>query len=77
MKISVSDLYRPNFCLDCFSRWINAVISIAALCLALKLPYPLMAALANLGGGIVCEYTGVVPIDAQRLLREATQYLTL
>nr|WKN38484.1 bifunctional ADP-heptose synthase [Tunicatimonas sp. TK19036] len=55
----------------------DTVISIAALCLALKLPYPLMAALANLGGGIVCEYTGVVPIDAQRLLREATQYLTL
>ena len=31
MKMSVSDLYRPNFCLDSFSRWINAVISIAAL----------------------------------------------
>ena len=55
----------------------DTVISIAALCLALRLPCPLMAALANLGGGIVCEYTGVVPIDASRLLQEATQYLSL
>ncbi|MEQ9439725.1 MAG: bifunctional ADP-heptose synthase [Cyclobacteriaceae bacterium] len=55
----------------------DTVISIAALCLALHLPCPLMAALANLGGGIVCEYTGVVPIDASRLLKEATQYIAL
>lgn len=55
----------------------DTVISIAALCLALRLPISLTASLANLGGGIVCEYTGVVPIEASRLLREAEQYLTL
>ncbi|WKN45285.1 bifunctional heptose 7-phosphate kinase/heptose 1-phosphate adenyltransferase [Tunicatimonas pelagia] len=55
----------------------DTVISIAALCLALQLPSPLMASLANLGGGIVCEYTGVVPIDAVRLLEEATEHLAL
>ncbi len=55
----------------------DTVISIAALCLALQLPNPLMASLANLGGGIVCEYTGVVPIEASRLLQEATEHLTM
>ncbi len=55
----------------------DTVISIAALCLALQLPIPLTASLANLGGGIVCEYTGVVPIDVSRLLQEANQHLTL
>ncbi|MGB3587113.1 MAG: bifunctional ADP-heptose synthase, partial [Tunicatimonas sp.] len=55
----------------------DTVISIAALCLALQLPSPLMASLANLGGGIVCEYTGVVPIEASRLLQEATEHLTM
>jgi len=55
----------------------DTVISIAALCLALKLPNSLLASLANLGGGIVCEYTGVVPINTPRLLEEATQYLSL
>ena len=55
----------------------DTVISIAALCLALQLPIPLMASLANLGGGIVCEYTGVVPIEASRLLQEATEHLII
>ena len=53
----------------------DTVISIAALALALKLPPRLLAELANLGGGIVCEYTGVVPIERQRLLQEAQQLL--
>ena len=26
---------------------------------------------ANLGGGIVCEYPGVIPIDSNQLLEEA------
>ncbi|PJJ59223.1 bifunctional heptose 7-phosphate kinase/heptose 1-phosphate adenyltransferase [Hymenobacter chitinivorans] len=49
----------------------DTVISIAALCVALGLEPPVMAALANLGGGLVCEQVGVVPIEKQRLLEEA------
>lgn len=49
----------------------DTVISIAGLALALKLPLPFIAELANLGGGIVCEYQGVVPIDSERLLAES------
>lgn len=55
----------------------DTVISIAALCLAARTPVRTLAALANLGGGIVCEYTGVVPIDRERLLREAHEHLNL
>lgn len=53
----------------------DTVISIAALCLALDLAPRLLAELANLGGGIVCEYTGVVSIQRDRLLQEAKQVL--
>lgn len=49
----------------------DTVISIAALCVALGLTAPATAALANLGGGLVCEQVGVVPIEKTRLLREA------
>lgn len=49
----------------------DTVISIAGLCLALRLPLSFIAGLANLGGGIVCERQGVVPIDAERLKEEA------
>lgn len=49
----------------------DTVISIAGLCLSLGLPLPFTAELANLGGGIVCEYPGVVPVDIERLLLEA------
>lgn len=53
----------------------DTVISIAALCLALKFPSQWLAELSNLGGGIVCEYTGVVPIDKRRLIQEAKKHL--
>ena len=53
----------------------DTVISIAALALALKLPPRLLAELANLGGGIVCEYTGVVPVVRERLMQEAQPIL--
>src|SRR6185437_8400680 len=52
----------------------DTVISIAALCYALNLPPQLLAALANLGGGIVCEQVGVVPIDKTTLLQEALKF---
>ncbi|SET03567.1 bifunctional heptose 7-phosphate kinase/heptose 1-phosphate adenyltransferase [Hymenobacter actinosclerus] len=51
----------------------DTVISIAALCVALGLPVPATAALANLGGGLVCEQVGVVPIEKNLLLLEAEE----
>ena len=51
----------------------DTVVSIAALCLALKLSPPLLAGLSNLGGGLVCEYAGVVPVNKHDLLREAVE----
>ena len=52
----------------------DTVVSIAALCIALKLSPVFTAALANLGGGLVCESVGVVPIDKSKLLQEAMLY---
>ena len=49
----------------------DTVISIAAVCVALYLPPQLTASLSNLGGGLVCQHTGVVPINKEELLREA------
>ncbi|GAA4819898.1 D-glycero-beta-D-manno-heptose-7-phosphate kinase [Algivirga pacifica] len=49
----------------------DTVISIASLCLAKGIPLPQIAALSNLGGGLVCEHLGVVPIDKAKLLEEA------
>lgn len=51
----------------------DTVISIAGLALTLGLPLKFVAELANLGGGIVCEFPGVVPIDKDRLLSEAAK----
>ncbi len=50
----------------------DTVISVAALCLALGIPERTMALMANLAGGSVCEKVGVVPVDKEQLLREAT-----
>ena len=49
----------------------DTVVSVAALALALDLPPRLVAGLANLGGGLVCEHLGVVPVDKFRLYEEA------
>ena len=49
----------------------DTVVSLAALGLALNLPPRLIAALSNLGGGLVCEDLGVVPVDKARLYEEA------
>lgn len=49
----------------------DTVISIAALCQALGLSLKFTAELANLGGGIVCEYPGVTPVPKERLMKEA------
>lgn len=49
----------------------DTVISIATCCMALDLPESLLAELSNLGGGLVCEHVGVVPIEKDVLLEEA------
>lgn len=49
----------------------DTVVSIAGLCVAIGMKPGLIAALSNLGGGLVCEHTGVVPINKKELLAEA------
>jgi len=49
----------------------DTVISIAALCLAAGATNRQLAFLSNLGGGLVCEHLGVVPIQKGKLTEEA------
>lgn len=49
----------------------DTVIATATVCLAAGLNEFQSASIANLAGGLVCEYVGVVPIDKQQLLEEA------
>lgn len=49
----------------------DTVISVATLCLCAGLKIETLASMANLAGGIVCEYRGVVAIKAQELFDEA------
>ncbi len=51
----------------------DTVVSITGLCLALGLPDDQIARLANIGGGLVCEYLGVVPVKKDDLIKEATR----
>ena len=51
----------------------DTVISVAALCLAVKANIQTLAALSNLAGGLVCEKSGVVPISKQQLLDECVK----
>lgn len=49
----------------------DTVVSIAALTEALHLSLEVQAELSNLGGGLVCQSLGVVPIEKESLLQEA------
>ena len=49
----------------------DTVVSIASLCVALGLSPKTTATLSNLGGGLVCQHVGVVPIDKDELFKEA------
>ena len=53
----------------------DTVISIAACAIALGLAPDIVAELSNLGGGLVCEHVGVVPIDKELLKAEAIKSL--
>jgi D-glycero-beta-D-manno-heptose-7-phosphate kinase len=48
----------------------DTVVSVAGLCLAAGLKPQVVAAIANLAGGMVCEKVGVVPIDKVQLKQE-------
>ena len=54
----------------------DTVIAVAGLCLAANMSTRFMAQLANLAGGLVCEKSGVVPIDRERLKTEARRIKT-
>lgn len=51
----------------------DTVVAVAAMCRAINLPSKLVATLANLAGGLVCERVGVVPIDKDQLHEEARE----
>lgn len=53
----------------------DTVISIASLALASGLSNSEAFALANIGGGLVCEEEGVVPIDLKKLEEEAQKFI--
>lgn len=48
----------------------DTVISVATLCLVAELAPKMVAEIANLAGGLVCEFSGVVPVDKGQLLSE-------
>ena len=53
----------------------DTVISVASLCLASNMNYTNLSVLSNLAGGIVCEEVGVVPINKEKLLKQALKTL--
>jgi bifunctional ADP-heptose synthase (sugar kinase/adenylyltransferase) len=53
----------------------DTVISVAAVCLALKTEENVLASLSNIAGGLVCERVGVVPVDKHLLLEEASRLM--
>jgi rfaE bifunctional protein kinase chain/domain len=54
----------------------DTVISVAALLLALKVQPPLMAAISNLAGGLVCEDVGVMPVNKTKLRLEVSKMMS-
>lgn len=54
----------------------DTVIAVATLIYALTRDTRMMAEIANLAGGLVCESVGTVAIDKSRLLRECQRRLT-
>ena len=52
----------------------DTMTSIISLCKALGLSLAFTAELANIGGGLVCEHVGVVPINKNKLMEDAIKY---
>ncbi|MDX2002886.1 MAG: bifunctional ADP-heptose synthase [Chitinophagales bacterium] len=53
----------------------DTVIAVAALALAQGLPHPVIAALANIAGGMVCEQAGVSTLNKQAFQAECLRLL--
>ena len=53
----------------------DTVISVSALCTALDLPLYDTAFISNIAGGLVCEETGVVPVNKEKFLKELQSLL--
>lgn len=53
----------------------DTVISVATLCLVAGLDIKLIAEVANLAGGLVCEYVGVISIKKEQLKQEVAKIL--
>ncbi len=51
----------------------DTVISVATLCLTAGLSPKMVAEIANISGGLVCEFSGVVPINKELLISEVKQ----
>ena len=54
----------------------DTVLSVAALCLALKIDNNYLSIISSLAGGIVCEEVGVVPINKQKLILETKKHIS-
>jgi len=55
----------------------DTIISIATVGLAARLSPWVISEIANIGGGQVCEKSGVVPVDKDQLLKECRHYISL
>jgi len=55
----------------------DTVISVSALCLIQNIEANLIARIANMAGGLVCEESGVVPVDKELLLNECIKKISL
>ena len=53
----------------------DTVISVASLCLTTEMNFKILSKLSSLAGGIVCEEVGVVPINKNKLLSEASIFI--
>ena len=53
----------------------DTVIAVAALALALKQKPAVIAEMANIAGGIVCEYVGVVPLPKKKFEEECIKLM--
>jgi D-glycero-beta-D-manno-heptose-7-phosphate kinase len=51
----------------------DTVVSVATLCIAVAVGEELTARLCNLAGGLVCQHIGVVPINREELIIEASK----
>ena len=53
----------------------DTVISVATLCLVAGFSMELIAQIANIAGGLVCEKSGVVSIEKEQLLLETQKLI--